>query len=92
MKLSPLQMQKLTEKVFESWKQANVITFKETEKKVFARALDAIKADYQREVDLEKDVQKMLNDLERSNPGEFQRHKMSIMLKQKLAKERKIIL
>lgn len=92
MKLTPLQMQKLVEKVFEAWKQNNVIVFKEDEKKVFARALEVIKADYQRETDLDREVNQMLDQLEKSNSGEFQRYKMYPILKQKLAKERKIIL
>jgi hypothetical protein len=92
MKLTPMQMQKLTEKVFSAWKKQNVIHFKEDEKKVFERALKAVRDDYQQEVDLEIEVNKMLEDLERKNPGSFQRGKMFHMLKQKLASERKIIL
>ncbi|MGZ5278869.1 MAG: DUF507 family protein [Pseudobdellovibrionaceae bacterium] len=92
MKLTPLQMQKLVEKVFEHWKKNNVLVFKEDEKKVMARALEAIKADYQQEAQLDQDVNKMLDQLERTNSGEFQRYKMYPILKQKLAKERKIIL
>lgn len=85
-------MQKIVEKVFEAWKKNNVIIFKEDEKKVFARALEVIKADYQRESDLDRDVNQMLDQLERTNSGEFQRYKMYPILKQKLAKERKIVL
>ncbi len=92
MKLTPLQMQKLVEKVFEHWKKNNVIVFKDDEKKVMARALEAIKADYQQEAQLDIDVNKMLDQLERTNQGEFQRYKMYPILKQKLAKERKIVL
>jgi hypothetical protein len=92
MRLSPLQIQKLTEKVFEVWKKQNVVIFKEDEKKAFARALEAVKADYRRESQLEQEVNKMLDDLERTNSGEFQRYKMFPLLKQKLAKERKIVL
>jgi hypothetical protein len=92
MKLSPLQMQKLVEKVFEHWKKNNVVVFKEDEKKVFARALEAVKEDYQKEAQLDSDVNKMLDQLERTNQGEFQRYKMYPILKQKLAKERKMVL
>lgn len=92
MKLTPLQMQKLVEKIFEQWKKNNVITFKEDEKKVFARALEAIKAEYDKESALDLEVNKMLDQLERSNPGEFQRYKMYPILKQKLAKEKKVVL
>ena len=92
MKLTPLQMQKLTEKVFEAWKKNNVIVFKEDEKKVFARALEVIKADYERENQLDREVHTMLDKLEQTNSGEFQRYKMFPILKQKLAKDKKIIL
>ena len=92
MKLTSLQMQKLIEKIFEHWKKNNVIVFKDDEKKAMARALEALKADYQAEVQLESDVNKMLDQLERTNSGEFQRYKMFPILKQKLAKERKMVL
>lgn len=92
MKLSPMQMQKLVEKVFESWKSHNVIVFKADEKKVLQRAIEVIKENYQQESNLDREVNAMLDNLERSNPGEFQRYKMFPILKAKLAKERKIIL
>lgn len=92
MKLSPLQMQKLVEKVFDAWKTHQVVTFKEAEPKVLERAIREVKEDYRREAELDIDVNKMLDTLERSNPGEFQRYKMFPLLKQKLAKERKVIL
>lgn len=92
MKLTPLQMQKIVEKIFNSWKKSGVVIFKEDEKKVFQRALQAIKDEYQKEADLELEVNKMLDQLEKSNPGEFQRYKMYPILKQKLAKERKLVL
>jgi hypothetical protein len=92
MKLSPMQMQKLVEKVFEQWKANNVLIYKADEKVVFNRAVAAIKAEYDRESDLDREVNKMLDGLEQTNPGEFQRHKMFGVLKQKLAKERKMVL
>lgn len=92
MKLTPLQMQKLVEKVFQVWKAHDAITFKEDEPKVVARAVEAVKQNYQEEADLEKEVHKMLDNLERTNAGEFERYKMFPLLKQKLAKERKVVL
>lgn len=92
MKLTPLQMQKLVEKVFDSLKKQNIIQFKEDEKKVFERALQAVKAEYQKEADLDREVNQMLDSLERTNSGEFERYKMYPILKKKLAKERKLIL
>lgn len=92
MKLTPLQIQKLVEKVFNTWKAQGIVTFKEDEPKVFARAVEVVKQNYQAETELERDVHKMLDDLERTNPGDFQRHKMFGLIKQKLAKERKMVL
>ena len=92
MKLTPLQMQKLVEKVFEHWKRQNVIVFKEDEKKAFAAAVEAVRLEYQKEADLDYEVNKMLDQLERTNSGEFERYKMYPILKKKLAKDRKVIL
>lgn len=92
MKLNHQQMNRIIHMVFEKWKKNNIVTFKEDEPKVFARALKAITDDLQKELDLEKEVNQMMQDLERSNPGQFQRYKMYPILKQKLAKEKKVIL
>ena len=78
--------------VLTHWKKNNVVTFKADEKAVIASAVKALQKDFQKELDLDQEVQKMLNDLERTNPGGFQRHKMQQLLKQKLAKEKKVIL
>ncbi|MBX3016659.1 MAG: DUF507 family protein [Bdellovibrionaceae bacterium] len=92
MKLTPLQMQKLAEKVLAAWKANKVVTLKVDEPEVLRAAVAAVQLDYQREAALDVEVNKMLDQLERSNPGEFQRFKMFPMIKQKLAKERKIVL
>lgn len=92
MKLTQGQLQSIVEKIFKHWKAKNIVTFKDDEKKVLQRGLDILKAEIQAEMDLDREVQKKLDELEKSNPGEFQRHKMFQMLKVKLAKERKVIL
>lgn len=85
-------MQKLVEKIFDQWQKQNIITFKADEKKVFARALEVVKEDYRKEEELDREVHKMLDQLEQSNSGEFERYKMYPILKKKLAKDRKVIL
>lgn len=92
MKLSSQQIQVLAEKILTQWKKQNLVVFKEDEKIVLARVVELIKEDYDREAALDRDVNEMLDQLEKSNPGEFQRFKMFPILKQKLAKERKVIL
>lgn len=92
MKLTNHHLEVIVNKVLKAWKDQNVILFKEDEKKVHARLFEALRMDYQKELDLEKEVNKMLDDLERNNSGQFQRFKMYPLLKQKLAKEKKVIL
>ena len=92
MRLSQNQLQRIAELVLQKWKKDQVVNFKVDEKQVLARAVKALADDYQKELDLDRDVNKMLDQLERSNSGEFQRFKMYPLLKQKLAKEKKVIL
>lgn len=92
MKLSPPQLQALAKKVLDHWKQTGVVTFKADEKVVLEKMVNLLKGEVQKEVDLERDVYAMLDKLERSHGGQFERHKMYPMLKSKMAKERKVIL
>lgn len=92
MKLTPSQIQRLSEKILSQWKSQNIITFKADEKLVLQTIKDAIIADFKREEDLDQDVYKMMQQMESEHGESFQRGKMFPLLKQKLAKERKIIL
>lgn len=92
MKLTTSQIQRLSEKILNQWKSQNLITFKVDEKVVLQTIVNSITADFQREEQLERDVNALMDQMERQHEGQFQRHKMFPMLKQKLAKERKIIL
>lgn len=78
--------------VFRELKEQNSITFKEKEDKVFRRACEIIMNEYRRESDLDLEVNRMMDQLERQNPGEFQRYKMFPLLKKRLAKEKGIVL
>ena len=92
MKLTASQIQSLAEKVLDSWKKSNVIEFKTDEKKVLARMIEVLKQDLQKEFDLDREVNQMLDGLERNHQGEFERYKMYPLLKKKLAKDKKVIL
>jgi len=92
MKLTPNQIQRLAEKIFNQWKSQNIVICKVDEKVVLEKIVAVIRADYEREAALDREVNKMIDDLEASNPGQFQRFKMFPLLKQKIAKERKVIL
>ena len=92
MKLTTSQIQRLSEKILNQWKSQNLITFKVDEKVVLQTIINSITGDFQREEQLERDVHALMDQMERQHEGQFQRHKMFPMLKQKLAKERKIVL
>lgn len=92
MKLNSTQIHRLSEIIFNEWKKSSLIQFKVDEKLILKKIVEIIQADYQREADLDKEVFQMVEQLEKSHGGEFQRYKMIPLLKQKLAKERKIIL
>lgn len=92
MKLTASQIQRLSEKILNQWKVQRLITFKADEKLVLQTIIDAVTNDFRREEQLDQDVNALMDQMERQHEGQFQRHKMFPMLKQKLAKERKIIL
>jgi len=86
------QIQRMVKLVFDELKEHNVVTFKEKEEQVYQRALNLVKNDFLHEKDLDEEVNKMMDDLERQNPGSFQRYKMFPLLKKRLAKEKGIVL
>lgn len=92
MKLTDKQMGRLVRQVLEELEAGNIVTYKVKPEQVAARAHQLVKQDYEREAQLDQDVQKMMDELERQNPGEFQRYKMFPLLKKRVAKERGIIL
>ncbi len=92
MKLNDRQIKRLVFLVLEELKSQGVVTFKAAEEKVREQAASYVRSDFHREMELESEVNKMLDDLERQNPGEFSRYKMFSMLKRKLAKEKGVIL
>lgn len=92
MRLNEKQISRLVTYIFAELKSQNLVEFKEKEDKVFNRSVELIVKDYQREAQLDLEVERMMDDLERKNPGEFQRYKMFPLLKKRLAKEKGIVL
>jgi len=81
----------MVQNVFDRLKSQKLIEFKKPEKEVFDRAVNLVAADFRREDDLTSEVYKMMDDLEKQNPG-FDRRKMFPLLKQRLAKQKGIVL
>lgn len=92
MKISDRQIKRMADAVLKSLKDQKVIHFKVKEEEVLERAAAIIRADFDREAELDKEVNRMMDELERQNPGEFQRYKMFPLLKRRLAKEKGIVL
>lgn len=92
MKLTTSQIQRLSEKILAQWKTQNLITFKVDEKVVLQTIKDVITADFKREEQLDQDVRTMAEQIASQHGDNMSVGKMFPMLKQKLAKERKIIL
>lgn len=92
MKPTDKMIQKLVHTILHDLKAQNQIQFKAKEDEVERRALEIVKADFARERELDEEVHRMLDDLERQNPGGFQRYKMFPMIKKKLAEQKGIVL
>ncbi|MGE0761682.1 MAG: DUF507 family protein [Bdellovibrionales bacterium] len=92
MKLTDRQIKRLTHLVLRELEAGKVITYKAPTHEVLERGVQIIKGDYTREANLDQEVQRMMDDLERQNPGTFERYKMFPLLKKRLAKEKGIIL
>lgn len=73
-------------------KKQNLVQFNVKEDLVFNKAVAVIKKDFERENQLDAEVMRVLEDMERQHSGEFQRYKMFPLLKKKMAKEKGIIL
>ena len=92
MRLNDKQIERLVSAVFKELKENKQITFKVKEEEAYRRAIELVHGDFARERELDDEVNRMMDDLERQNTEEFQRYKMFPLLKRRLAKEKGIVL
>lgn len=94
MRLTDEQIDRLAEKVLTDLNSTNLIMLKKERGVVLTGIKEAVKADLMAEEALERDAEALLEQTLRSMRGgpEIDRHKMLRMIKEKLAKERKIVL
>jgi hypothetical protein len=85
-------IKKMVESIFAAMNEQKVVEFKDKPDVILQRAMALIREDLAREAALDAEVNRMMDDLERQNPGAFQRFKMFPLLKKRLAKEKGIIL
>lgn len=91
MKLSNHQLEVMVNRVFQFWKQKNIATFKVDEKVAFQRALEVLKNEFDKEKQIELEARTMVEGLEKQNP-DMEPHKMFLMIKKKLAKDKGLVL
>lgn len=93
MHLKDEQIGRLAEKVLGDLERAGLITEKRGRAAILAAVKSAIGADLKVEEALERDAEALLEQTLRAMGGEgIDRHKMLRMIKDRLAKERKIVL
>ena len=92
MKMTSTQLESLARRVITGLEKKNLITFSNSRDEAVRKARETLESDYRREADLESDVHKMLDDIEREQTDQFERHRMFKMLKKKVAEERGVIL
>jgi hypothetical protein len=91
MKLSNHQLEVMIKRVFEFWKRNNLVTFKPDEKTALLKALEVLKNEYETERQVEDQAKMMVQQLEKQNP-DIEPHKMFLLIKKKLAKDKGLIL
>lgn len=94
MRLKEEQITRMAEKVLNDLTEASLIDLKQERGKVLLGIKAAIAADIKGEEALERDAEVLLEQTLRSlgQNADIDRHKMLRMIKEKLAKDRKIVL
>ena len=81
----------LAKLIFEEWNKSNLVTWQVKEEQAASHIHHIISEDLDKEKQLEKEVNQMLDELEKTHSGQFERYKMYPLLKKKIAKQKGII-
>ena len=92
MKLTPNHIDSLVRHVVLGLEKKKLINFGQSREMILKRAGEIIKANFDEELQLEKEVMGMLDDIEKEQTDQFERHRMFKMLKKKIAEERGFVL
>lgn len=82
----------LTTLIIKEWEKSGVVVLKTTPEQTAQQVHALLNQDLNKEKELEKEVQQMLDELEKTHVGQFERYKMYPLLKKKLAEKKGIIL
>ncbi len=92
MKMTQNNLESLLRKVLLEMEKKKLVTFNKAKEAVLSRGKEIINSDFDKEAQLEKEVMRMLDDIEKEQGDQFERHRMFLMLKKKVAEERGIVL
>ncbi len=82
----------LAQLIFAEWKKADLVEWKASEEEVASQIHQILSEDLNKEKALEEEVNQMLDELEKTHAGQFERYKMYPLLKKEMAKKKGIIL
>lgn len=86
------QIDSLVRRVCTDLEKKKLVVFNKSKEAIFAKAKEIILKDYEKEAQLDKEIERMMDDMEKNDTDQFQRFRMFGMLKKKVAEERGIIL
>ena len=78
--------------LMEEWDKSALAEWQGKQEEVLAHIQQIIAEDLNKEKELEQEVQNMLDELEKTHSGQFERYKMYPMLKKKLAQKKGVVL
>ena len=92
MKLNQNQIDSLVRRVLLGVESKKLVTFNKNKEAILKQGREILLKDYEKETQLEHEVMGMLDQLEREQTDQFERHKMFKMLKKKVADEKGFVL
>lgn len=92
MKLTQTHIDSLVRRVLLTLEKKQLVQFNKSKEAVLTKASEIIRGDYAREAEFDKEIMRMLDDIEKQQTDQFERHSMFKMLKRKVAEERGIII
>jgi len=92
MKLTSNQIESLVRNVLLGLEKKNLIQFTGGREKALSKGREIIDGDYKREAELDAEIHRMMDDIEKEQTDQFERHRMFKMLKKKVAGERGFVL
>ena len=92
MKLTQAHIDSLVRRVLLNLEKKQLVQFNKTKEAILAKGTEIINGDFAKEAQLDEEVMRMVDDIERQQGENFERHRMFKMLKKKVAEERGFVL